>query len=126
MKDMLDHSLTTGDSADMAFDTGSEEVTSQLVQLESRELQQIERALERLKQGTYGLCEMCQKRIPVDRLDALPFSTTCVTCQRVMETSGFDGTDHDSADWGRVSDVEARMMEPREVDLSRLEMDYSK
>src|ERR1700746_2207270 len=58
----------SGDSADLAFDSGSEEVTSQLAELESRELSQIERALSRLKQGTYGVCEGCQKKIPVARL----------------------------------------------------------
>src|SRR5947209_16289421 len=70
----------TGDSADLAFDTGSEEVASQLAELEARELSQIERALARLKQGTYGVCEGCQKKIPVARLNALPFSTTCIEC----------------------------------------------
>src|SRR4051794_7673214 len=78
----------SGDAADMAFDAGSDEVTSQLAELESRELSQIERALTRLKQGTYGLCEGCQKKIPVARLNALPFSTTCVSCQREMELYG--------------------------------------
>src|SRR5262249_58713881 len=72
----------TGDSADLAFDTGSEEVASQLAELESRELNQIERALARLKQGTYGVCEGCQKKIPVARLNALPVSTTCIHGQR--------------------------------------------
>jgi len=50
-------SESTGDSADLAFDTGNEEVTSQLAELEARELAQVERALARLKQGTYGVCE---------------------------------------------------------------------
>src|SRR3954470_11058391 len=67
-----------GDTADLAFDSGSEEVTSQLAQLESRELAQIERSLLRLKTGTYGVCEGCAKRIPVTRLNALPFTTTCI------------------------------------------------
>src|ERR1700724_815213 len=66
---------SSGDSADLAFDTGNEEVTSQLAELEARELGQVERALVRLKTGTYGICEGCQKRIPVSRLNALPFST---------------------------------------------------
>src|SRR5439155_588431 len=78
----------TSDSADQAFDSGSEEVASQLAELEARELAQIERALARLKQGTYGLCEGCQKKIPVSRLNALPFSTTCVECAREMELYG--------------------------------------
>jgi DnaK suppressor protein len=125
-KDLIHQQWKSGDSADMAFDTGTEEVSSQLAQLESRELAQIDRSLERLKQGTYGLCESCQKRIPMARLDALPFSTTCIQCQREMETGGGATAGAGLADWGRVSDVEARLTEPRDVDVSRLEMDYSK
>src|SRR5947209_15682823 len=76
----------TGDSADAAFDAGSEEIASHLAELEARELSQIERALTRMKQGTYGVCEVCQTKIPVARLNTLPYSTTCVRCQREMET----------------------------------------
>jgi DnaK suppressor protein len=115
----------TGDSADAAFDAGSEEIASQLAELEARELSQIERALARIKQGTYGLCEYCQVRIPVARLNALPYSTTCVQCQREMETSpGWAGR-HGGADWEKVSDAEAPIEDQREVDLSNLEMDLS-
>src|SRR5436309_11717770 len=78
---------STGDSADVAFETGSDEMASQLAALDSRELSQIERALARLKQGTYGLCEHCQHKIPVGRLNALPYSTLCIDCQREMEKS---------------------------------------
>src|SRR6202171_6257908 len=60
-------STDTGDSADAAFDSGSDEVSSQLAELEGRELAQIERALARLKQGNFGVCEGCQKTIPVSR-----------------------------------------------------------
>ena len=126
LKDLLHRSGDSGDSADQAFESCGEEVSSQLAQLESRELMQIERSLERLKRGIYGVCELCQKKIPVSRLNALPFSTTCIECQREMETSGEWGAGARSADWEGVSDVESRMREPREVDLSQLEADYSK
>ena len=125
LKDLLHSSGDTGDTADQAFDSCGEEVSSQLAQLESRELRQIERSLQRLKQGTYGACELCQKTIPVSRLNALPFSTTCIQCKREMEVGG-DMSGSRSADWEGVSDVESRMREPREVDLSQLEMDFSK
>src|SRR6516225_1188799 len=59
---------STGDAADVAFESGSDEMNSQLAELDSRELSQIERALARLKQGTYGLCESCSGKIPVARL----------------------------------------------------------
>ncbi len=111
-----------GDSADHAFDAGSEEVSSQLAELESRELSKIERALERLRQGTYGLCEGCQKKIPVARLNALPFSTTCVECQREMELTGTFGGRDEGVSWENVSDSAD---DHKEIDLSDIEMDLS-
>src|SRR5271157_3577600 len=74
-----------GDAADAAFEAGSDEMHSHLAELDSRELTQIDRALTRLKQGTYGLCEICQSKIPVGRLNALPYTTLCIECQREME-----------------------------------------
>lgn len=117
---------STGDSADAAFDSGSEEIASQLAELEARELSQIERALARIKQGTYGICEGCQGKIPVARLNALPYSTTCVQCQREMEVYGSWGGGRAGGDWEKVSDVEAPLEEQRDIDLSDLEMDLSK
>jgi DnaK suppressor protein len=115
----------SGDSADVAFDSGSDEISSQLAELEARELNQIERALARLKQGTYGLCEICQGKIPVARLNALPYSTTCIDCQREMES--YPGWEHrrGAGDWEKVVEAEAPLEERREVDLSDLEMDLS-
>src|SRR5262245_22681337 len=104
---------TLGDTADAAFDSGNEEIASPLAELEARELNQIERALERIKQGTYGLCEHCQSKIPVARLNALPYSTTCVACQRDMETPGWG--DRHGGDWEKVSDVEFE--DRKEVDI---------
>jgi DnaK suppressor protein len=115
----------TGDSADLAFDTGSEEVASQLAELEARELSQIERALARLKQGSYGVCEGCHKKIPVARLNALPFITTCIQCQREMEMYGTFDRRGGAGSWDKVSEVEAPFEERREVDLSDLEMDLT-
>jgi DnaK suppressor protein len=118
-------SLSTGDSADLAFDTGSEEVASQLAELEARELNQIERALGRLKQGTYGVCEGCHKKIPVARLNALPFITTCIQCQREMELYGGWSGRGSAGNWEKVSEAEAPLEEQREVNLSEIEMDLS-
>jgi DnaK suppressor protein len=126
LKDLRHRSLKSGDSAEMAFGSGSEEISTQLAQLESSELTKIERALERLKQGSYGLCEVCQKRIPVSRLNALPFSSTCIQCQRQMETNGHGNYGMRTVDWGLVSDAEARLNEPHDVDIAQLEIDYSK
>lgn len=113
---------STGDSADAAFDAGSEEIASQLAELESRELKQIERALSRMKQGTYGQCEFCQTKIPVARLNALPYSTTCVNCQREMENSP-DWVGRQGDDWEKVADESSQ--DDHNVDLSSIELDLS-
>jgi len=118
-------SLDSGDAADLAFDSGNEEVSSQLADLESRQLYQIERSLVRLKQGTYGVCEGCGKKIPVARLNALPFSTTCINCQREMETNGSWSGNGAGADWEKVVEVRAPLEEEHEVTISDLEMDVS-
>src|SRR5260370_1894288 len=68
----------TGDSADVAFETGSDEMSSQLAAIDAPELNQIERALARLKQGSYGLREVCQPRMPVARLHARPYTADCM------------------------------------------------
>ena len=74
-----------GDSVDAAVDSANDEIYSQLVQHESRELARIEHALERIAQGTYGRCELCGVRIPAARLSALPYASSCIDCQRRHE-----------------------------------------
>ena len=74
-----------GDAADAAFDSSGEEMASQMAELEAKELMQVERALKRLKQGTYGQCEVCSSKILIARLNALPYSTLCIKCQRESE-----------------------------------------
>lgn len=44
------------------------------------ELNEIDAALQRLDLGSYGVCESCGQPIPDDRLEAMPFATTCVEC----------------------------------------------
>jgi DnaK suppressor protein len=107
----------------LAFDSGSEEVASQLAELESRELLQVERALTKLKHGTYGLCEGCGKKIPVARLNTLPYIATCIECQREMEIYGHWGGRGAAGNWDKVSEVETPLEDQREVDLADLEMD---
>src|SRR5436190_15699151 len=96
---------STGDSADAAFDAGSDEMSSQLAEFDARELTQIERALVRLKQGTYGHCEQCQKKIPIGRLNALPYTTMCIECQREMEQYPDWNSRRGSANWEKVADL---------------------
>jgi len=114
----------TGDEADAAFDAAGEEMASQLAELEAKELGQIERALLRLKQGTYGSCEGCSDKIPLGRLNALPYSTLCIRCKREMEES--PGTwEPRAGDWEKVHDHARTLEDGREPRLADLEIDLS-
>ena len=118
-------STVAGDAADAAFEHTGEELSSQLAELEARELNQVERALLRLKQGTYGLCEGCGSKIPVSRLNVLPYSTLCIKCQRELEDDAAWGRGASDRDWSRVSEGD-HSMDDREVKLSDLEIDLSR
>jgi len=111
---------SSGDVVDAALDSAHDEICSQLAEVESRELASIENALERMKDGTYGICEGCGCKIPLARLNALPYATTCINCQREAEREGLGGAR--DVDWGRLLDHS-----PGEVDLSinDIELDVS-
>lgn len=95
----------TGDVVDAALDTTQNEISSQLAEVESRELVSIENALERMREGTYGSCDVCNSKIAVARLNALPYATMCIECQKEAETNGTDAID---ASWDRASNASAR------------------
>jgi DnaK suppressor protein len=117
----------TGDSVDGAFDSDSEEISTQLAALEGRELNQIHRALTRLTQGTYGNCEVCQEKISAARLKALPYSTTCINCQRELE--GYPGgavARRDGGDWQKIDNADPEPEDQREVDLTNIKRDLSR
>lgn len=122
----LKGSDAAGDSADVAFELGSEEMASQLAELDARELHQIERALLHLKQGTYGICEGCNCKIPVGRLNALPCTTLCIACQREMETYPDRANDHLAGRWEKAFDASLLLEEPSEADLCAIEIGCQK
>jgi len=79
---------SSGDVIDAALDSAQDELSSQLAEVESRELSNIENALERMRDGDYGKCEHCTEGIPLARLQALPYATLCIKCQRKAEKNG--------------------------------------
>src|SRR5262245_56739917 len=94
---------TGGDVVDAALDAAQDEVSSQLAEVESRELANMDRALARIKAGNYGECETCGNKIPLARLNALPYATSCIECQRAAESGG--GAGGGAGDWSRVLDT---------------------
>ena len=81
-------SESPGDVIDAALDSTQDEISSQLAEVESRELASIENALQQMQIGRYGVCEICNSKIPMARLNALPYATMCIACQRDVERMG--------------------------------------
>ena len=50
-----------------------------------RKVEQLEEALERAKDGSYGVCESCGQPIDPERLEVLPSTTLCIRCAREVE-----------------------------------------
>lgn len=82
------HESGVSDEGDAALVTEQSELRSQMASFESRELAQIEAALEKIRRGHYGKCEVCGKAIAPIRLKALPYATECIVCARQGERSG--------------------------------------
>ena len=66
--------------ADVGTDNYEQEFTLSLMESDSDTLSQIEDALKRIDDGTYGECEDCEKGIPKARLNAIPYTSKCVKC----------------------------------------------
>jgi RNA polymerase-binding protein DksA len=71
--------------ADLGSDNFEQEFTLSLMETEEGTLGDIEAALERVEEGTYGLCEECGVRIPKKRLNAVPYASMCVKCASQSE-----------------------------------------
>lgn len=78
------------DVGDLAGDAATDEPLARLVDHENDELEQVDRAMRRIDEGRFGLCEDCDAEIPDDRLIALPTATRCVGCQAAAEAPGED------------------------------------
>lgn len=73
------------DSADRSVQELAMDIEGRLMNLKSDRLQQINAALQRMDQGTYGICTRCGKEIAPQRLEAEPTALTCIDCQSAAE-----------------------------------------
>lgn len=65
------------------------EYLSKLIEQDARGLEEINNALEKVLDGSYGMCESCGEQISRDRLEAIPTAVLCMECKRQEEQEGF-------------------------------------
>jgi len=74
-----------GDILDSVSEERTRELDMILTDREKQKLKQIDDALERIEEKTYGFCEECGVKIPRARLKVVPFAKYCVECKEVIE-----------------------------------------
>ena len=83
LKGMRDQELNDeGDHASISAETV---VDSAILEQQQRELAEIELALDKIKQHSYGVCEMCEEPIGIARLQVKNFARFCITCREITE-----------------------------------------
>lgn len=71
--------------ADVGTDNYERELMIELIQNGEDSVRNIDDALERIEEGTFGICEACEKKINRERLKAVPYASLCISCQREEE-----------------------------------------
>jgi RNA polymerase-binding protein DksA len=77
--------LDPKDLVDSASDDIDRKMLEALGTQDMKRLKLIDSALTRIQQGKYGLCIRCGKRIPRDRLEAIPYALMCIACKSLEE-----------------------------------------
>jgi len=71
--------------ADQGTDDFDRTISLEVTHKEYELLRQIERALEKIEEDTYGICDISGEEIPIKRLEAIPYATMTVKAQDQME-----------------------------------------
>jgi len=78
-------SLELNDDGDYAAASAETLVDSAILEQQRKELAEIDLALDKIKNGTYGICEMCEEPIGKARLEVKNFARFCITCREINE-----------------------------------------
>jgi YteA family regulatory protein len=71
--------------ADLGTETFEREKDLGILDALRIKMKNVDHALERMKEGEYGLCERCGSEIPTERLNAIPETSYCIDCQKEVE-----------------------------------------
>jgi DnaK suppressor protein len=77
--------LAFSNEIDLASSLEGREMLFQLTSRDRNELRLIEDALFRINEGTFGACESCEEQISLKRLQIMPLTPLCISCQEAAE-----------------------------------------
>ena len=82
---LMQREQSVADTGDRSLQDSTGEQQISILEVRNGVRNQIDEALRRLNEGTYGFCEDCERPISPERLKAVPFARRCVECQRKAE-----------------------------------------
>ena len=85
VRSLVDNSERSADLLELANFESERGTMLRIRDRESKLIRKIQRALENLEDGNYGICEACEKEIAIERLRARPVTTLCIHCKTRME-----------------------------------------
>jgi RNA polymerase-binding transcription factor DksA len=80
-----EHSQPHESSTEGGADSYFQEFSLQLLERDENTVREVLSALERIKNGSYGMCEACEQPILKERLKMMPHARNCIACQRKEE-----------------------------------------
>ncbi len=83
--DELHHNDDVMDEGDFAAVSTDNMITEEILSTQQRELEEIDDALMKIQHGRFGICEMCEEPIGMQRLKVKPFARYCITCRQIAE-----------------------------------------
>src|SRR5574339_1264642 len=78
----MENNSRQGDMADQASGNNEVHIALKLRQTDAKILQAIEEALQRIDKGTYGICRDCGDPVAAPRLQAIPWTRSCISCKQ--------------------------------------------
>ena len=82
--------IEANDEADFATISCDSMLGEVLSKKQAEELKEIEYVFKKIEDGTYGICEMCEEHIGVNRLKLKPHARYCVDCREIVEKVEFN------------------------------------
>ncbi len=77
--------LELNDEADFASVSTDTAIDNAIIEQQRQELAEIDLALDKIKKGIYGICEMCEEPIGKTRLEVKNFARYCIVCREIVE-----------------------------------------
>ncbi len=79
------HASNITDDTDFISASMQGQLDSLMIEKYALELEEVEKSLEKIAHNVYGICEMCDEQIDIERLKAKPYARYCIDCREIYE-----------------------------------------